>query len=48
MAGLQNIPLEGPRARSQAELLRVTQFIPQERIVVVFPVHQLRNKLWES
>ena len=37
-----------PQGGMQEEIVEVTQFIPHERIAVVFPVPQFRNKLWES
>ena len=36
------------RARSFEEIVEVTQFIPHERSVDVFPVPQFRNKWWKS
>ena len=37
-----------PQVGVQEEIVEVTQFVPHERIAVVSPVPQFRNKLWES
>ena len=37
-----------PQGGVQEEIVEVTQFVPHERIAVVFPVPQFRNKLWKS